>query len=145
MTKFSDTQAAQNMQITVRYSAIDGAKQTKKFSDLEAARAFAVEMVGENPEMGSMYAISGDGIGKVVVEGISLADLFFPRQAHPVLDYSLRCMGGYYLVLLGHRVLTAVGTRQEAITYIAECRDNDAEFIRQEAGVTRSCIEAAGG
>lgn len=62
--------------IKVRYSAIDGFRKARSFETVEGARRFAVERVGEHPEIGSSYAISGDGIGKITVQGISLAALF---------------------------------------------------------------------
>lgn len=71
--------------ITVRYSAVDGARSSRKFGTLKGARAFAHKMVGPHPEMGFRYAISGDGIGKVTVEGVSLEELFptTDRSAQP--------------------------------------------------------------
>ena len=75
------------MVIKVRYSSIDHYKETKSFSTLSGARRFAQKWVGRNPELGSTYAVSGDGIGKITLECISfepigteapvkLADLF---------------------------------------------------------------------
>lgn len=75
------------MIIKVRYASIDGYKQTKSYSTLAGARAFAQHWVGQNPEMGSSYAVSGDGVGKITLEFVSfwpagsekpvkLADLF---------------------------------------------------------------------
>jgi len=75
----------QNTQITVRYSAIDGAKQTKKFSNVNAARAFAVDRVGAGAEVSrSGYAVSNDGIGKITVEGISIQELMSGEKASRV-------------------------------------------------------------
>ena len=63
--------------IKLKYSSVDGYRKTRSFKTLKGARAFAQHYVGKNPEMGSTYAVSGDGIGKiVVVEGIALTDLF---------------------------------------------------------------------
>ena len=62
--------------ITVRYSACDGARITRRFKTREGARRFAVKYVGEHPEIGFSYAISGDGVGKVTVSGCTLEDLF---------------------------------------------------------------------
>jgi hypothetical protein len=62
--------------IHVRYSAIDGYRDRRSYKTLAAARRYAVERVGEHPEFGSHYAVSGDGVGKVTVEGCSLAELF---------------------------------------------------------------------
>jgi hypothetical protein len=64
--------------ITVYYAAVDGYQRNRDFAELKDARAWAQELVGETPELGSYYAISSDGIGKVQVEGAKLHDLF-PR------------------------------------------------------------------
>jgi hypothetical protein len=73
--------------IKLRYSSVDGCGKQKSFKSLKGARKYAQEMVGKNPEMGSRYAVSGDGIGKIVViEGAALAELFgdLPvKQAEP--------------------------------------------------------------
>ena len=37
---------------------------------------FAQYWVGKNPEIGSIYAVGGDGIGKIEVMGATLSDLF---------------------------------------------------------------------
>jgi hypothetical protein len=67
---------AELQRIHVSYTAIDGASKYRSFKTLEGARRFAQEWVGETPEMGSYYAISGDGIGKVMVRGATLQELF---------------------------------------------------------------------
>lgn len=65
--------------ITVRYSAIDGYSKSRSFKTLAGACRFAHHYVGEHPDMGSGYAVSFDGVGKVTVRGASLAALFPPR------------------------------------------------------------------
>lgn len=62
--------------ITVTYSSVDGHTDTRKFKTLAGAQRFAAHMVGETPEMGRTYAASCDGIGKVTVQGATLAELF---------------------------------------------------------------------
>ncbi len=62
--------------IKVRYSAVDGFTQTRKFKTLAGAQKFASDRVGKTPEIGTRYAVSGDGIGKVVATGATLAELF---------------------------------------------------------------------
>jgi len=62
--------------IKVTYSTIDRFRRTKTFKTLAGARKFAQHWVGATPEIGSTYAVSGDGVGKVTVEGASLKDLF---------------------------------------------------------------------
>lgn len=64
------------MIITVRYSTIDRFSKRAKFKTLAGARKFAHHWVGAHPEIGSYYAVSGDGIGRITVSGASLADLF---------------------------------------------------------------------
>lgn len=62
--------------ITVTYSTIDRFRKTRSFKTLVGARKFAHHWVGATPEIGSTYAVSGDGVGKITVEGVPLADLF---------------------------------------------------------------------
>lgn len=67
--------------ITVTYRSVDGHTDTRKFKTVAGAARFAVERVGQHPEMGRDYAASGDGIGTVRVSGATLAELFAPRPA----------------------------------------------------------------
>lgn len=63
--------------ISIRYSTVDGYKETRKYTTLDGAREFAVKMLGEHPERGMDYAISGDGISKIDnLKGCTLDDLF---------------------------------------------------------------------
>jgi hypothetical protein len=65
------------MQISVTYNSLDGYRKTRVFGSLKGARKFAQDWVGEHPEIGSTYAVSSDGIGKVQVAGdATLNDLF---------------------------------------------------------------------
>jgi hypothetical protein len=64
--------------IRVRYESIDRFSKTRRFKTLKGAQKFAQKYLGETPEMGSFYAVSGDGIGKITCEGCRLYDLF-PR------------------------------------------------------------------
>jgi hypothetical protein len=64
------------MEIIITYSSCDGCRDRRVFKTVNAARRFAHKWVGAHPEIGSTYAISGDGVGKITVYGISLADLF---------------------------------------------------------------------
>jgi hypothetical protein len=63
-------------QITIHYLASDRTHVTRRYVTLEGARKYAHLMVGETPERGSYYAISGDGIGRITVSGCTLDDLF---------------------------------------------------------------------
>lgn len=64
------------MDITVYYESLDRCSKTRKFKTLAGAQRFAQKWVGKHPEIGTTYAVSGDGIGKITVVGASLADLF---------------------------------------------------------------------
>ena len=68
--------------IIVHYTSIDGVSKRRSFHTVEAARGFATHWVGATPELGSWYAVSFDGVGKVTVEGATLEDLF-PALARP--------------------------------------------------------------
>lgn len=63
---------------TLRYSSVDGYSRTFSTKSLDKARAFAQDWVGDAPDLGSTYAVSFDGIGKIEAVGISLKELF-PR------------------------------------------------------------------
>jgi hypothetical protein len=69
--------------IKVKYSSIDGGRVSRSFKTLKGARKFAQHWVGKNPEIGSSYAVSGDGIGKIEVDGCPLADLFGDERDPP--------------------------------------------------------------
>jgi hypothetical protein len=62
--------------IKVRYSSIDRFSKVSTFKTLAGARKFAAHWIGETPELGSTYAVSADGIGKITVDGATLLDLF---------------------------------------------------------------------
>jgi hypothetical protein len=64
--------------ITVSYSSVDGHGDSREFTTIEAARKFAHKMVGDAPEYGGSYAVSGDGVGRVTWEGTTGFSLF-PR------------------------------------------------------------------
>ncbi len=73
--------------IKVSYRSIDRCSKTRRFKTLEGAQRFAQEWVGETPELGTGYAVSGDGIGKVTVEGAPLRELF-PKLAGPYDEHT---------------------------------------------------------
>jgi hypothetical protein len=62
--------------IKLRYSSVDGFTETKTFDTVEAASAYARHWIGNHPEIGSHYAVSDDGIGKIEVTGATLRQLF---------------------------------------------------------------------
>ena len=62
--------------INIRYSSVDGFTETKTFDTVEAASDYARYWIGKRPDIGSHYAMSDDGIGKIEVEGATLRELF---------------------------------------------------------------------
>lgn len=71
--------------ITLRYRSIDGANVRRQFTTLKGAQRYAQNMIGEAPEVAQAgrYAVSGDGIGKIVpIAGATLAELF-PATVEP--------------------------------------------------------------
>ena len=73
------------MRITIRYSSIDGYSETRHYQTLKGAHRWADEMLGDCFEIGTGYAISGDGIGKIQ-SNISLKELLAkPKTLNPCL------------------------------------------------------------
>lgn len=68
-------------EIIVNYLAVDGASMRRKYKTLKGAQKFAHRFVGAHPEIGSYYAISGDGVGRVTCAGCTLRELFPPAAA----------------------------------------------------------------
>jgi hypothetical protein len=66
------------MEITVIYESIDRCRKTRKFKTLKGAQKHAQKWVGLHPEISTtfQYAVSGDGVGKITVDGAAVADLF---------------------------------------------------------------------
>jgi hypothetical protein len=62
--------------IIVTYTSVDFYRKRSSFKTLAGARKFAAKWVGEFPSIGTGYAVSDDGIGKITVSGATLADLF---------------------------------------------------------------------
>jgi len=65
--------------IKVRYLSVDGCSKSRQFKTLKGARKFAHECVGEHPDLGSCYAVSFDGVGRITTN-IPLQELFSPRE-----------------------------------------------------------------
>jgi hypothetical protein len=61
----------------VRYSSLDGYRQSRSFKTLEGARKYAQKWVGEHPDTSwnYNYAVSSDGVGKVTAN-VPMATLF---------------------------------------------------------------------
>jgi hypothetical protein len=62
--------------IQVTYRLVDGVVMTRNFLALKGAREFAIKYVREHPEIGTSYAIAGDGVGKITCSGVTLHELF---------------------------------------------------------------------
>ena len=62
--------------INIYYSAVDGFTKEARFSELGDAQQYAQHWLGKSPEQAGMYAVSADGVAKIVVEGASIHDLF---------------------------------------------------------------------
>lgn len=63
--------------IVLDYDSIDHIHKRLRFKSLAKAQAYAWSMIGRHPDLGSYYAVSDDGIGKVTpVKGCSLKELF---------------------------------------------------------------------
>lgn len=65
--------------ITVRIEAIDGHKERRAFATIEKARAFALKRLGETFDIGHGYAVSADGVVRVLCDGCTLCELFAPQ------------------------------------------------------------------
>ena len=62
--------------IRVTYHSIDGHKESITFTYLSPAQRWAQRWIGKAPSLGSTYAVSDDGIGKITVEGATLKEIF---------------------------------------------------------------------
>lgn len=89
-------------QIKVKYTSIDRCRKAGTFGTLRGAQKFAQRWVGRHPEIGEVfqYAVCANGVGKVTVQGATLAELF-PGHGDgcdcevPDNDSSLRKRGLY--------------------------------------------------
>lgn len=61
--------------IKLYFSTVEGSRWVKQYKTLAGARKAALKQLGP-PEIGSTYAISGDGVCKVQVAGATLKELF---------------------------------------------------------------------
>lgn len=62
--------------IIITYESIDRYKTHRGFTYLSSAQRWAQKWIGKAPTLGSTYAISDDGIGKITVTGCTLKELF---------------------------------------------------------------------
>ena len=66
------------MKIKLRFSSCDGGRWSKTVKSIAGARKAIIHQIGQ-PEIGSTYAISGDGICKVEVSGDASLNELFPQ------------------------------------------------------------------
>ena len=99
--------------ITVFYSSIDGYREKRSFKTLAGARKYAQHRVGKSPEIGSYYAVSGDGVGKVTVDGVPFTHLFGDDEDAEFNIYVVHPLGKYFL------------TREEAEAEVKAAREYD--------------------
>jgi hypothetical protein len=67
------------MKVQLHYSSLDDRGGAfHDFDTAEEAGVWARKMLGDHPELGSYYAVSGDGVGKIMsnTEGLRTRDLF---------------------------------------------------------------------
>jgi hypothetical protein len=62
--------------ITVTYVSVDNVRKRRQFKTLTGASRWAREWIGNHPEIGMGYAVSGDGVGTIYVSGATLEQLF---------------------------------------------------------------------
>jgi hypothetical protein len=68
------------MKIKLRFSSCDGGSRVKVFKSIAGARKAVIHQLG-NPEIGSSYAVSGDGVCKCEVSGDASVRDLFPQEA----------------------------------------------------------------
>jgi hypothetical protein len=61
--------------IKVRYSSVDGFRKTYTYATVEGAKKKMADLLGQYYDIGPSYAVSGDGIGKVQLEGATFEEL----------------------------------------------------------------------
>lgn len=120
--------------IVVTYTSIDRCRETRRYRTIDGARRFAQEYVGRFPSLGSSYAVSDDGVGKVTVRGAAIADLF-PAEQHVAqcirdLDGDREQAGADWFDEAGERAWQDNATQQ---------RDRILDTARREPGC--SCTE----
>lgn len=62
--------------IKITYLAVDGFTKEATFTDLGDAQRYAQYHMGKYYERAGSYAISGDGVSKIMVEGATINKLF---------------------------------------------------------------------
>jgi len=64
--------------INIYYAASDGFTKEARFSDLGDAQRYAQFWIGKTYDLAGAgnYAVSGDGVARIVVEGANIEELF---------------------------------------------------------------------
>jgi hypothetical protein len=57
------------MKLKLKYKAVDGYSKAAQFATLKGAQDFAQHWLGKAPCLGSGYAVSNDGVGKLYMSG----------------------------------------------------------------------------
>ena len=86
--------------IKLYFETLDGVRKTKSFNTLAGARKTTWNWVGKDAEIGSYYAVSGDGVVKVtILQGCTLAELFSdgsPKAPQPKgMHFKIKVDGQY--------------------------------------------------
>ena len=78
--------------IQITYSSIDHYQESHNFHTLKEAQEYAWAWIGEAPTIGHGYAISNDGIGKIVARGCHLKELF-PKGIQLLVYITIKASG----------------------------------------------------
>jgi hypothetical protein len=65
------------VKITVRYRSIDRYSKSYRYKTRAGAAAKIRELLGDYFDIGSTYAVSGDGVGRVTLSGATFEELGF--------------------------------------------------------------------
>jgi hypothetical protein len=109
--------------IKLRFTTLDGVRKTKNFKTLTGARKAAHDWVGKDAQIGRNYAVSTDGVVKVVATGCTLVELFSSTII------GTPDSGEFFKIKVGGQYLTQVfATRAAAIDYLEENQLHDVTY-----------------
>lgn len=77
--------------IILKYTTIDRVTKTYRTNSIEDARAYVTKWIGEEFEIGSCYAISFDGIAKIIIISGSTWKELFPDHFNHTYHAVPRC------------------------------------------------------
>ena len=145
--------------IRVRYSSVDGYGKTDSFCAIEGARKFAFRHVGKHAEFGTDYAVSCDGVGKIRVEGCTLAELFGRVEPEEPTDLELEIAEfgdgqavweSGYAQMCGMPAKRLFNTKEddarraaEHAAWMAVERDSNGQPVHRSPGCTCSAMQLA--